>query len=626
MPSNVLSEFLHHLRGLALPRDGAALTDAQLLEAFVRRQDRQALEGLVRRHAPMVWAVCRRALAKHHDAEDAFQAAFLVLVRKAASIRSGDLLANWLYRVAYQTAIKARQAAAKRGAREKPMAGMPEPKAESCDAGFGPEVQALLDEELSRLPDKYRIAVVVCDLEGRSRAEAAQQLGAPEGTVASRLARGRALLARRLRRRGVGVPAVALAATLPQQAASGGVPAALLAQTAKNTALVAAGAGTAAGAISAQVTTLTEAVIRATALAKLKAASLVLLLAALTACGGMVAHHMLATRPIEIADVPPSNAAAAKSVQGFDEPTATAWKKAGAQVGWMGKNKYGFLIFDTRPDELTAAAPAFQFASCHEKLLAGLPSPAVPFGLSFCPTPVTDAGLRLKELAPFKNLQSLLLRCVNVTDAGLKELAPLQDLQALSLEGTPVTDAGLKELAALKSLQTLNLTATGPAATDVTDAGLKELANFKSLQALDLGGTKVTDAGMKELAGLQRLHTLGLWRTKVTDAGLKEFAGLKNLQRLDLTETHITDAGLRELAGLQNLRLLALGYTQVTDVGLKELAGLKQLAIPLPWRHAGDGRGSQRADRPQQLAITGPGSIRRDGRGTDRAAQGAARL
>src|SRR5262249_22626196 len=153
---------------------------------------------LVRRHAPMVWGVCRRTLANHHDAEDAFQATFLVLVRRAASIRSREVLVNWLYRVARTTARKARQTAAKRSARAKQVVAMPEPEVESHDRGFGPELRGLLDEELIRLPEKFRIAVLLCDLEGKSRTETAQQLGLPEGTVASRLARGRALLAKRL--------------------------------------------------------------------------------------------------------------------------------------------------------------------------------------------------------------------------------------------------------------------------------------------------------------------------------------------------------------------------------------------------------------------------------------------
>jgi hypothetical protein len=192
---------------------------------------------------------------------------------------------------------------------------------ESYDAEFGPEVQALLHEELSRLPDKYRIAVLVCDLEGRSRAEAAQRLGLPEGTVASRLARGRALLAKRLRRRGVGVSATSLAAMLPRQAALGSVPADLLANTLKVTALCAAGEATATGAVSGQVSTLTEAVLRAMAVAKQKIAGLVLLIAALVVCGGVVAHDSLANRPDE--KVPPRDDGATRLRVGAD-PAAAA--------------------------------------------------------------------------------------------------------------------------------------------------------------------------------------------------------------------------------------------------------------------------------------------------------------
>src|SRR5262249_25496204 len=149
-------------RRSALLQEGEEQTDGQLLEAFVRRRDSLALETLVRRHAPMVWGVCGRTLANHHDAEDAFQATFLVLVRRAASIRSRELLANWLYRVAHKTALKARQTAAKRHAREKQVVEMPEPQTEPHDHEFGPELRPLLDEELSRLPEKYRIVIVLC--------------------------------------------------------------------------------------------------------------------------------------------------------------------------------------------------------------------------------------------------------------------------------------------------------------------------------------------------------------------------------------------------------------------------------------------------------------------------------
>jgi RNA polymerase sigma factor (sigma-70 family) len=306
MLSNAIPRLLDRLRRSELVRKGGEQTDGQLLKAFVGRRDAQALEALVRRHAPMVWGVCRRTLANHHDAEDAFQATFLVLLRRAASLRSPELLANWLYGVALKTARKAKQMAAKRSVREPQVSPTPEPSAvESRDCSFGPEQLQLLDEELSRLPEKYRAAIVLCDLEGSSRAEAARRLRKPEGTVASRLARGREMLARRLTRRGLDVSATSVAAALPRQAALGSVPAVLLTNTIKTTALIAAGEVAAAGAISGQVATLTEAVLRAMALTKRKATIVVFLIAALVLSAGLVAHHLLDNRPIENSRLPP---------------------------------------------------------------------------------------------------------------------------------------------------------------------------------------------------------------------------------------------------------------------------------------------------------------------------------
>jgi RNA polymerase sigma factor (sigma-70 family) len=288
-----LALVLQQLRRSALRRDGAAQTDSQLLVAFLRDRDGPALEALVQRHAPMVWGVCRRALA-HQDAEDAFQATFLVLVRKAASLRSPELLPNWLYRVACQTARKARQRAAKRRSREKQLSWMPEPSTEPRDAALASELRDLLDEELSRLPAKYRIAVMLCDVEGRTRHDAAQQLHLPEGTVASRLMRGRALLARRLLRRGVSVPATALVAAGLGQAASAAVPAGLLTQTSTAVSLLAAGKVVTHGLLSPEVSPLAEGVLHALAVAKQKTAAIWLVLAALVFAGGIAIHHALA--------------------------------------------------------------------------------------------------------------------------------------------------------------------------------------------------------------------------------------------------------------------------------------------------------------------------------------------
>src|SRR5436305_139265 len=154
MPTNQLSEFVQHLRKVMIQRDGAGLTDGHLLEEYISRHEEAALAALVRRHGPMVWGVCRRVLHDHHDAEDAFQATFLVLVRKAASIASRELIANWLYGVAHQTALKARATAARRRAKERQVKEMPEPAVTEQD--LWRELQPLLDQELSRLPDKYR--------------------------------------------------------------------------------------------------------------------------------------------------------------------------------------------------------------------------------------------------------------------------------------------------------------------------------------------------------------------------------------------------------------------------------------------------------------------------------------
>src|SRR5262249_17955767 len=158
----------------------------QLLDSYIRTREEAAFAALVHRHAPMVWGVCRRVLHRHQDAEDAFQATFLVLVRKAASIVPRGLVANWLYGVAHQTAWKARATNARRQTREKQVTAMPEPTVEQPD--LWNDLRPLLDQELNRLPDKYRAVIVLCDLEGKTRKEAARHFHVPEGTVASRLA------------------------------------------------------------------------------------------------------------------------------------------------------------------------------------------------------------------------------------------------------------------------------------------------------------------------------------------------------------------------------------------------------------------------------------------------------
>src|SRR5262245_46174649 len=242
-----------------------AEADGQVLERFVRHRDEAAFASLVRRHGPMVFGVCRRLLRHEQDAEDAFQATFLVLAKKAPSVRPRDRVGNWLYGVAYRTAKDARRAAARRRARE----AQAVPRAEVTE-GVAEDLRAVLDQAVASLPTKYREVIVLCDLQDQARKEVAQQLGCPEGTVASRLARARAVLARRLAGRGLTLAACPLA-VLPREAAS----AALVEATVN-----AAGA---AGVVPASVAALAEGVLRAMLWTKLKAATVVLLLLALVA-------------------------------------------------------------------------------------------------------------------------------------------------------------------------------------------------------------------------------------------------------------------------------------------------------------------------------------------------------
>jgi RNA polymerase sigma factor (sigma-70 family) len=176
--------------------ESAGLTHAQLLDDYVSRHDASAFAALVRRHGPMIRGVCRRILPNHRDAEDAFQATFIVLVRTAGAISSRGLLANWLYGVAHQTALKARATAARRKGRERQVTEMPEPAVTQSDPWR--DLRHVLDEELSHLPEKCRSVIILCELEGKTRKEASLQIGCPEGTVAGRLARARTLVAKRL--------------------------------------------------------------------------------------------------------------------------------------------------------------------------------------------------------------------------------------------------------------------------------------------------------------------------------------------------------------------------------------------------------------------------------------------
>ncbi len=295
MPTSPKKNVMDRLRRAALLRQRDGVGDGELLGCFLERHDEAALAALIKRHGPMVWGVCRRLL-NHHDAEDAFQATFLVLVRKATSIVPREMVGNWLYGVAHQTALQARRTATRRRAREIQVQEMPAVEAVPQDQWS--ELRPLLDQELSRLPDIYRAVLVLCELEGRTRKEVAGQLRVPEGTVAGRLARARAMLAKRLLAQGITLSTGALALVLAQNVASARVPLSVLSSTISVASGVAAGQA-AVELITPQVAALTEGVLKTMLLTKLKSLFPVLLVLIFVATGATILNGRSATAQSE---------------------------------------------------------------------------------------------------------------------------------------------------------------------------------------------------------------------------------------------------------------------------------------------------------------------------------------
>jgi RNA polymerase sigma factor (sigma-70 family) len=290
------------------------LADAELLGRFVARRDEAAFEALVRRHGPMVWGVCRRVLRDAHATEDAFQAVFLVLVRSAASVRKRQSVSCWLYGVARRLALKARTRAARR--RERESRATQAPPADPAAEVTLREAREVLDEELARLPEKYRAPILLCCLEGLARDEAAGRLGWSAGTLKSRLEEARSLLRTRLARRGLTLSAALAAALLAPAASPATISPILLASTCRAASLLAGGN---AAAIAPRVLTLAEGAVRSAAVARLKAIA-VLSLALTLAAGAGLAVCQAPSAKAPAAGVPDGSPRAMKERAAAERP------------------------------------------------------------------------------------------------------------------------------------------------------------------------------------------------------------------------------------------------------------------------------------------------------------------
>jgi RNA polymerase sigma factor (sigma-70 family) len=289
MPYDQSGAVLRHLRTIFVRQAAEHSSDAELLARFVERRDEAAFAALVERHGGLVLQVCGRVVGGGHDADDAFQATFLVLAKKAAAIRKRTSLAAWLHGVALRSAMNLRKSAMRRTRHERtaPPSSAPVSPSPAAVASLS-ELECILDEEVQSLPEHHRAAFVVCCLEGHSRKAAAQTLGCNEGTLASRLAKARELLQKRLLARGVALSATLGAVALAPNGLSAAVPASLAHRTVD--AALAFAAGDAAGLVSSNVLAVAQSVLKGMLMAKLKSVVMLLLAASLTvvAGGGLV--------------------------------------------------------------------------------------------------------------------------------------------------------------------------------------------------------------------------------------------------------------------------------------------------------------------------------------------------
>jgi RNA polymerase sigma factor (sigma-70 family) len=293
MASGQFGSVLRHIRQLIGPRTSDELTDGQLLDRFALRQDETAFEALMERHGSMVYGLCRGILHDPHSADDAFQATFLVLARKASSIHKRQSVASWLYGVAYRISLRAKANASRRRLHERQIVTMPTTEPVT-DAGRQ-ELRSVLNEELQRLPEKYRAPLILCYLEGKTNEIAARELGWPSGSMSKRLNRGRELLKERLAGRGVALSAMAATAALAESVSA--APPALIKSTLQAALLFGAGKATVATVASTQVLALADGLLRTMWLTKVKiVAAACLVIGLIGGSAGVLAFQSLGNR------------------------------------------------------------------------------------------------------------------------------------------------------------------------------------------------------------------------------------------------------------------------------------------------------------------------------------------
>jgi RNA polymerase sigma factor (sigma-70 family) len=557
---------LRHLLQVARRNEPEPARDRDLLEQYAGSRDEASFTALVRRHGPMVFAVCRRLLRHQQDAEDAFQATFLVLARKVDSIRKQDSLASWLYGVAYRLAVRARQQQASRRSHE--TRGDHVPQTDPQAGAALREFTAALDAELAGLPDALRSALVLCYLEGKTQDEAAARLGWSKSTLRRRLDRGLALLRSRLTRRGLALSAGLLAVAVFQGSAPAAPPAALVKATA--TAALQFGAGRAAAAVSARAVALAEGGLKTMLLTKLKTVAILLVVLGLAATGvGALAHSAGTGVPPEEArqvkriPPPPNDTTTPPSPAAEKPPPGTLPAGAVARLGngdqWF-DGQVSLVAFS--PDgKLLARAPGDdtirlvdpvtgkevrKLSAAGGSAVAGNPQYFNGSGLFFSPDGKTLGLLRLN--------QALLLWDVD-TGKDLPRLEVDPGLNALSVAFSP--DGKAVAVGGSKNPPRLFDVATGKELTRLGDAG-----NVRAVAFAPDGKTVVT-GGDDQMVRVWDVATGK--EVRVLDGHRNALHGVAVAPDGKTVATVADDATLRlwDPATGKELRLIETGLTQL---------------------------------------------------------------
>jgi RNA polymerase sigma factor (sigma-70 family) len=512
MSSSALAAGLRHLRGKLAAQEHREDGDEQLLHAFTSRRDDSAFAALVRRHGPMVLHVCCRVLGHEEGAEDAFQATFLVLAQRAATLRNKRMLASFLHGIAYRTAMKAKQSAARRRKHEGARRGLTQPRSpiDPTDELSWREARTLLDEEIARLPEKYRVVFVLFYLEDLSREETARRLGLKDFTEANRLAEARKRLGQRLARRGVELTAV-LAATAVATPPASAVPVELMAGTIRAALAMTMGENL-AGIVSASVAELVEGMTAAMIANKVKIATVVLLAVSLltvATSGSLVSWYGRASGPLAATEEPPAAKADDKPrTISPKRETAKSVEIRGRVLDPDGKPKAGAKLLllgeSGKPRQLgtTATDGRFRIPIPKEAKASYLIAQAEDFGIDFLDFPKGD---------PKKQIEFRLVKD-----------RPIRG-RILNTEGKPVAGARLAlrnlDIYADNSMDSFAVTCTKCHVGDAPPRGVKHIWG-----GADQLFAATTDAdGRFVLSGLgaERLVTLRLRRAGIADGELR---------------------------------------------------------------------------------------------------------